>query len=648
MAVHSTEKNYPEDPDKYDQESFDLAPRKNAYWYKYEIAKHSARGSIGLRRALYLFEQMKKDRLEPVVNNFSPLIHGCAKVGYTKRAFELYDEWLKIGNKPTGSMITSLIVACGDCPFPEYGIERLNWFRDHLRIDQCRSLNTIQYNSLIKAYGRLGQLGEASKVIQEMIDNNVHIDDYTFRALLSGCATDQEKGTALALRVYKRMRLYDIKPNVTIFNLLLRCIRDCGFGSPQLMRETLNELPALTNINQKLRYKRLSKKKFSEFEWMPLISDLGKSLDKAVKTPVENSTSSNELRSMDEAENSISLMSPEPTDSLAKAQTSLQLPNLLSDNHYELIWKVQAINYEKLHMSSQRFLLFGGLYGYLDMMIENNSKPDLETFTLMIGCLELNSQSIMELGRLADDHSIKRDALFYSVMIRRICKFGNDHRLEQALDLLDDMARHNVRPDVTTFEALALGCDTISKVNRLIGDVENCGFTVSQKMLRNLFKAALPTHDFGLLNKLIKLARKYNYKLTKNMVERLEQIRLDAHDYVMKIEKNLVSKDKLPEWCGGHFLTNYDQFDKSFSLWLKSGVELAYDEHPWKQFEVKPTSKRHGFVEFEKMMRKIDSSKHRALKSGTKMGSLYDEVEQRQTSQLKSRETFRIKEPSTG
>lgn len=155
---------------------------------------------------------------------------------------------LKYPKKPSNSIISCLFNACAESPFPEYGLQWLEWFITDLSVRYNHCMNLIQYNAAIKAYGKLGRLDEASRMVQKMIENKIHPDANTFHSLLIGCASNKESGTSLALRVFKRLKLYDIKPETETYRLLLRCIRNCGLGSSDLIRETLTELPAVTII----------------------------------------------------------------------------------------------------------------------------------------------------------------------------------------------------------------------------------------------------------------------------------------------------------------------------------------------------------------------------------------------------------------
>lgn len=623
LNILATEKYLPEDADGYDKIEYDLEPRKNAYYYKYEITRYARQGSVGIRKALELFQQMKqKDRLKPDLTSFAPLIYGCAKAGYTKRAFELYEESLKYLKKPTLSIVTCLINACAESPFPEYGIERLNWFRQHLKVNYNFKFNKVHYNAAIKAYGKLGQLDEASKLVKEMIEDEFFPETDTFNALLVGCATNHEAGSTLALKVYKRMKLYEIKPDLVTYRLILRCIRDCEIGSPQLFRQTLGELPAMTTLDQKLVYKsRKRKNDLNVFEWAPLLGELGESIETAIKPTISDVRASK----LSDPESSLALFSEPHKQIMLTTQLpgyTEKLPNLLSGDHLDLMNRVEAIQLDKLKNKTNRLLLFGGMHGFLKTMKDDCCNPDNKTFSLVLSCVKRNKEELLEYFRLSKDYSIKRDLLFYDLLIRHICeKFTDPNRLQLAQYFIDQMLQEGLRPNISTFESLAKGCGCIAEVRNFISDVERAGFVISNVMLKYFFNNAIFKKDFKFTHWLIELSKERKYQPTKQLVESLERLRLEARDLILKSEKNMLQEDEKPDWMLNLKVESFDKFNEQLGLWLSS-VELLEEDHPWKQFHVKSGSRREGFTEFREKFKVLEEVKQDALEKGKDFGNL--------------------------
>lgn len=626
------ERDIPGDSSGYDKLEFDLEARKNHYYYKYEITKNARLGAIGIRRALELFHEMKaKGRIEPALENFAPLIYGCAKAGFTKRAFELYEESLRYCRKPTNSIITCLINSCGESPFPEYGLQRLDWFLKHVKVEYNKCFNEVQYNSAIKAYGKLGRLDEAARLIQEMIDNEVYPSIQTFNMLLIGCASNKGAGCLFALRVYKRIKMYQIKPDLITYRLLLRCIRDCDLGSPELVAAAIEELPAVTSLNERIDYQERVGKRTPKssskpaMAWVPLISDMGKSFAEAVNAPerrviVRRQGSSDKSATKTAKETSVQLADiPRSLDrTIAELMPVAEhpeqmLPNLLSTDHLSLVTCIEAIQFDKIKSARERLLLFGGLHGFLATMMQNDCKPDNKTFSLLLNCLEPNRENYLNYHKLAQQMNIKRDLIYYDLLIQHICiQMRNTSRLELALYFVEQMHLDNLRPSISTFEALAGGCHDWKQALKLMEDLNKCGFIVSDVMIARFFGAACSRYNYAYLVELIRHCGRVNFSPNKLLVDKLESLRLRMNEIILKRERSKDSSERpLPE----QRVKDFDEFRLCLGAWLKK-VDVQEEEHPWSQFQVAHGSKNENFRNYVKQMEAAVHAKREALAKG--------------------------------
>lgn len=638
LAVHSAEKLIKDDPDGYDREEFDLTPRKNDFYYKYEVRKYARQGAVGLKRALELLQEMKsKAKLQPTLEQFAPLIYGCAKAGFTKKAFELYEESIKYDVKTTKATVTCLINACAESPFPEYGLKRLEWLMTHLKVNHTNiPLNLIHYNSAIKAYGKLGRLDEAAKLIQTMVDNGIYPDNKTFSMLLMGCASEKQAGCTIALRIFKRMKMYDLKPDTPIYEMLLRCIRDCGMGSPELVQQTFKELPATATIDQRISYKakkadRNSKRHAKDnLVWAPLLEDLGKSIEEAVKVSDESKQlvdKSNNMNNESKKKPDVGLIPiTSDRDSLASSlmpvnSDNVGLPNLLNDDHLNLLSRIRGIQFDKLNDRYSRIFLFGGIEGYLETMLRDGCRPDVKTFTLLLDLVEPSRENYLRYFELSNTFKIKRDILFYDILIQNVSR--NRRKIERYFDLalhfIEEMNHDYLRPTIQIYEAIAPGCYKWATASRLLGDLQKSGFTVSDRLIRELFYAALNGGNLDSLNHLIDLSKRRKFRPSKFLVDKLENFRLDYQRLLFEHEKGIKSETKKQVTEADAQL--YDHFKFSLGSWL-SRVEIQEDEHPWSQFDVETKSKKDGYLGFVRHFNAMDTVKREALKRGGSLGNI--------------------------
>lgn len=636
LAIKAVEHLTPDDPDGYDKEEFDLTPRKNEFYYKEEIGRHSRMGPPGLKHALELYHQMKsKDRIAPFEDVVIPLIEGCAKAGYTKKAFEVYDEWIRIRGKPSLSMITMMALSCGKCPFPKYGLERLDWFVNSIKINHPQiKFNQIHYHSIIEAYGMLGRIDKSVEILSEMVDNDFLPDTYTIQVLLMGCASQKETGLSLALRLFKRMKFFDLKPDERIYNTLARCIRDCGLGPPELLKETISELPALSTLNERLKNQefitKITKKEQhvrDRLAWQPSIQELVDSFRKVVhasgvrkfdqpialvdNSPTNESPSQRALMKRVEIQEKEKALSLE-FERLPLLTSSHKYPNLLSDDHLVLLSRIQSINMSQVRTRSGKLSLFGDLHGFLEAMTKDNCKPTRTTFMLLLQCLERDPVIYLEFLRLAQDYKINMDAYFFDHLIEAICQnFRDRKRRDLATQIMDEMAARNIKPTILTYESLAYSCDTWKQAEKLIDDVKNCGCVVGLTMIAKLFRCATHRQDFLYLNNLFQLGWEHKFKPTKSLIEKIEEIRLNAEELLLKNERGELRHD---ESIDEQYLSEARKFTKKSARWLDAVT--VHNPHPWAQYETESGSRRDGFQKFEVKFRKLLNAKHKSMKQG--------------------------------
>lgn len=638
LAVKAIEHLTPDDPDGYDKEEIDLTPRKNAFYYDKEINNYARKGKFGIQKALDLFHEMKSvARLPPGERHLIPLIYGCGKAGYTKKAFELFDEWLRNETKPTKSMITSLAQACSECPFPEYGLKRLDWLVDSIRTTYNMKMNQIHYHSMIKAYGKLGRMDKASEMLQDMIDNDIAPNTETINMLLIGCNSEKELGVSLALRLFKRMKYYSLKPDIYTYNLLARCIQNCKLGPAHVLEQTVLELPVLANLDDRIKYKRISNKLTGKKEnirdkldWQPLVSDLGVS----VKRMLEDSKpeiEANQLGETTQSTGSTTLVKrANDVDTLIFCPQNLPLlssshdiPNFLTDDPLILSTRIRSINLSRLESPSGRLLLLGGIHGFLEAMRKDSCDPSIATFHSLLQCLARSEANLIEFLRLAKEHKIKKNLFFYDSVIEYVCShFGRLGRIRRALQLIDDMQAEGIRPSISTYEALAFACDTWTDAKQLVDDLKRAGVVISQKMIGRFFSQAIRLKDYEYLNHLISLSMEHNFRPSKYLVDKLEEARLSFRDMVRLQEENSTGQE-----LDDRRINQGKRFCGRMKEWLNS-TKVMTEDHPWAQFEAKTGSRRDKFQKFEEKYRILNKVKWQSVQQGGPLGNLLEKADQ--------------------
>ena len=104
-----------------------------------------------LKAALDIFEtEMRENLVKPQQAHYRILIHACAKVGHTKKAFQLFTSFNKRQLKKHVGIYTDLFLSCSLSEDKIYALEQAHWLRKKLAEDHFIP-NKILYHSMIQA-----------------------------------------------------------------------------------------------------------------------------------------------------------------------------------------------------------------------------------------------------------------------------------------------------------------------------------------------------------------------------------------------------------------------------------------------------------------------------------------------------------------
>lgn len=190
---------------------------------------------------------LKDDKVKPENYLYNLLLGACGRVGYTKKAFQLYNDMKRRALKVTPGTYTALFNACANSPWPEDGLTRAKHLHQ-IMIEKRYEPNDTNYNSMIKAYGRCGDLKTAFSLVDEMIVKGFMIKDDTLNFLLQACISDKEAGFRHALLVWRKFVDKNIAPSLFSYNLMLRCIRDCNLGDLEVTQEVIEQILSKPDI----------------------------------------------------------------------------------------------------------------------------------------------------------------------------------------------------------------------------------------------------------------------------------------------------------------------------------------------------------------------------------------------------------------
>lgn len=322
---------------------------------------------------------LQEDRVKPENYIFNLLIGACARFGYSKKAFGLYNRMKQRGLKVTGGTYTALFNACSTTPWLQDGLNKANHLRE-IMLEKGYEPNATNYNAMIKAYGRCGDIKTAFQLVDEMKIKKLPVNVDTFNFLLQACASDREFGFRHALLVWHKMHQRRMIPDVYSFNTILRCVRDCGIGDLITMEQVIQKIlldsrhtePATVSVN---------------LEENMLI----------IKSSALQESSTEVLMTIKEEE------------------SNADTPNLLSNLPH--LGKMVALS--EIKKPEDRLLLLGGISGFLREMELTKSEPDIKTFSELIEVIPPTNAAEKKIIAIIRRNGVKCDIDFFNMLIKK-------------------------------------------------------------------------------------------------------------------------------------------------------------------------------------------------------------------------------------
>uniref|UniRef100_A0A1Q3F339 Putative pentatricopeptide repeat-containing protein 1 mitochondrial n=1 Tax=Culex tarsalis TaxID=7177 RepID=A0A1Q3F339_CULTA len=484
--------------------------------------------------------RMKEDRVKPVNYLFNLVIGGCARVGYSKKAFQLYNKMKQHGLKVTGGTYTSLFNACANTPFVGDGLEKANRLRE-IMLEKGYEPNESNYNAMIKAYGRCADLKTAFALVDEMQTKQLSINTDTFNFLLQACITDKEFGFRHALLVWHKMYRMRAVPDVYSFNLLLRSVRDCGLGDLDTTTQVIEQI-----LSQ-------SQPKLAENAPKPTLIE-------------DNSTAtSKELQITQQSEDS----APEGT------------PNLLSRRPH----LGSLISLDQVTEPQDRLLLLGGASTFLEEMQKLNIQPDIKTMTELLDVVPSTTVAEKQVLATIRRLGVRCDIDFFNILIKkRSMRFD----YEGAREVLTMIRTARLEPDIVTYGVLALGCRTQDEARALLKEMEEAGVRVNIQILGAMLRQGTAMKNFRYVTEILQIVKQERFKPNEKFLEHLDAFNRQCEKMDKKYDKN-------PRRVGREeFKLEYNRYKLKLDHWMDhmglKGLKLddargLVREHPWEQFK---------------------------------------------------------------
>lgn len=556
-----------------------------------------------LREAIDVLEvrMLKEDRVKPENYIYNILIGACADVGYTKKAFKLFNDMKRRALKPTGDTYTCLFESCSNSPWALDGLKNATHLRE-LMIEKGVEPNLTNYNAMVKAFGRCGDLPMAFKIVDEMVSKKIKIRVHTLNHLLQACISDKTNGLRHALIIWRKMLSMKEKPNIYTFNLMLKCVKDCNLGSKEDIESLIFYIQEQIAIDTNNKKKKLITQSESNLQ-----SNIEKDdkvrllLEKSEELKAEKDTENNCISSLhitlgkdtttNKRENKLIITEKEDNirlefiDKLPKVREH-RVPNLLS----RVVNMQMVTSLQEVHTLQDKFAVIGGQEDFLRIMEEYSVKPDIKTFTQMLPLLDESTEAENMLLDKMKSLEINADIDFYNMLIKKRCMRLDYECANDVMKIIkaesefrkkryphSKKLRLNV--NIMTYGVLALTCKTKENAEQLLNNMKEHQLKVNIEILGTLIKHGTFTSNFSYVSYIMDVVQEEGLQVNEMFLRHLENF----NEKCLKIiEKGCNNGQSNPQ----RFQQAYKSFSNKYTNWLKelNVKETLKEEHPWDQF----------------------------------------------------------------
>ena len=575
----------PEDQDEQDEHEAKIAdvlrPGPEDYLKRMNRLIHEKND---LRSALALLPEMKEERVKPLQPHFRILINACAKAGHTAKAFHLYRQFRARALPRHIGIYADLFESCVLSSNTKLGLENATWLRKKLAEDHFIP-SFVLYHTMIKAFGRCGDLETAFELVDEMFSNGHRPTTETMAHLLQGCLSDKSNGFRHALLVWRRMRRRQIWPNLYTYNLMLRAAAECELGD---LSHTQDILQACLPVDSKGRVilppstssANLYKSVGAKAESRQVSKGQEKSLDGSEsKTIVGNEENGIEVLGKKERVDILGVLESE--EEKRNRNLLVKRPNVSN---------VVALAPEDT--AENRLALMGGTEGFLQIMAKDRVTPDIKTLSFLLAASPNTKESEAEVLSLLTTLSITPTVPFFNELIKARA-LRRDHALGRAT--LDEMHKHELTPDVQTFGVLAMCCREPKECMQFISELESLGATLNNEILGALVGSLAYVPDpRGVMN-LMKAGERQGLRPSPRFIQIVEKF----FQYYRRMIKQQERGERVPrrvEWEAKGGWQNWTEFSHYYKQWLmRTKPDLTTD--PMAQYESKEGEVKSGVVE---------------------------------------------------
>lgn len=242
LAVNTTQDESPsidlDDKSEIISTEQTVAEKQTIQQYEALMKDLFERGHVLEAIELFETEVLQKNRMHAPVRIYNWLIEECVRLHEFHKAINIYDQMVGRKLAVPFDIFEMLVLA-----FEESNMKvgKLNNIRK-VMLKHHIQLNANMYNAMVRIYARSTQWQTALTLADEMKANSMQYQMATVNALFECFSHDEENGFYCLIELWHDMHRFDLTPDVSTFNALLKCVKKCELNNVNKLKQLLESI----------------------------------------------------------------------------------------------------------------------------------------------------------------------------------------------------------------------------------------------------------------------------------------------------------------------------------------------------------------------------------------------------------------------
>lgn len=207
---------------------------------QYEVSMKDLMEKGHVLEAIDLFEteMLQKNRMHAPVRIYKWLIEECVRLHEFRKAIDIYDQMVGRNLKVSFDIFEKLVLAFEQS---NLNVGKLNNIQKVMTKNHIQ-LNANMYNAMVRIYARSTQWQTALTLADEMKAKSMPYEQDTVNALFECFSHDKENGFYRLIELWHDMHCFDLTPNISTFNALLKCVKKCELNNVEKLKQMLETI----------------------------------------------------------------------------------------------------------------------------------------------------------------------------------------------------------------------------------------------------------------------------------------------------------------------------------------------------------------------------------------------------------------------